>query len=86
MHDELARQIKALADESGQTFTSLVEEGCRAVLRERRTQRRKKNEPLPSADLGGPAADTDPEHPNRILADLDDELHPTLTAPDSSRV
>ena len=82
LHDELARQMKALAQETGQTFTSLVEQGCVAVLKARGSPAKpRKLKPLPTVDLGGWAEGVDREHPNRILAELDGDLLPTLTFP-----
>ena len=81
MNEEIARQMKALARDTGETFTALVERACVELLRDEGRRRPRKLKPLPTANLGGWAQGVDPDHPNRILADLDVELLPTLEAP-----
>lgn len=82
MNEAIARQVKALARETGETFTALVERACVRLLKEPRGNKRKRRlKPLPTANLGGLAPGVDPDRPNRVLADLDVELLPTLGAP-----
>ena len=81
LHDELARQMKALARETGTTFTALVEQGCVAVLKAKRSPKPRKLKPLPTVDLGGPAEGVDLDHTGRLIAMLDGELLATREYP-----
>ena len=87
LHDELARQMKALARETGQTFTALIQEGCIAVLKARQSPAKPRRlKPLPTANLGGPAEGVDLDHTGRLIAMLDDELLATPEFPSEAEM
>lgn len=81
MNEAIARQMKAMAHETGTTFTTLVERACVEFLKNGGLKRRRRLKPLPTANLGGAAPGVDLDHTGRLIADLDYELLPTLAPP-----
>ena len=78
MNEVLGRQMRELAEETGTTFTSLVEEAFTLLLRERRngaTINTKSLPPLPTRNLGGAVEGVDLSKTSEILADLDAERY-----------
>lgn len=71
LDDQLYRDVKMRAAETGTTVTSVIEEALRRLLEQRPEQRRPP--PLPTHGTGGLKPGVPPIHDNHALQDFLDE-------------